>query len=434
MRTIFKFLLPFCFAFQIVAGGWVYGYQPPAEIFLNSKVSLKNREVRRIQAFLFTRVDLNLNKTASSTLSKSKASLYAQHNFAQYLHGQVQWDDDFSDTEKTMLQALYRQVNSVSAKVNGLTCIHTFSRDNIQSYIYAVEAPKDKRKTITQREAIHKIQKAADIGNPALDDITYFEMALRQPELVDPKIGVKKLNLSCGKNFVHFLLGMDLHDAGQFANDFQVTLPHVAKLDKFQLAVLLDERPYDATLSLAFASKLLEDSHTEFAKLVLKNSCRLEKFSTIYDEISIKNKAYRLEPSGAYRHPVDSFNCQQLHIEAANSQFVLNAFSEAVLNSLGDLPLGKSNVQHFFLSGDYSQLSDVELNDVFAELQKSLESDVSSELFDAIGNVLIAGDCPLMAYCFWHQALYMDPENEHLKNKIIAHAEGLDLIKFSKLL
>ena len=407
MRTIFKILLLCLFIGNISLGSWVYSAQLPKDIYLNAPIKLKNREVVKKQKYLFTRVDLKPQETSSSSLNKSKASLYAQRNFAMYLQGHVQWKDEFSANEKIMLQALYEQVTTVSAVLKGLTFIHSYFQNGVQSYIYALDAPTVKIRKVSQSEGVETIQKAASVNNSPLDDITYFEMAIRRPDLFSPKIGVKRLSTSCGQNFIFFLLGMDLPDSNTLTNDSKFTLSQLVNLNKFQIAVLLDERPYDTTLSMAFANKLLETNHEELAKLTLKNCFRLEKIGDVYDEMYKIVQKWQIEPSGSYRYPINSFSKQQLFFEATNSGLSLNSISQAVLSSLGDIPLKNDSLQQFIPTGDYSNLTSNQLFDIFQELQIKQENAVSSELFETIGNLLYAGDYTLMAYCFWHQALYM---------------------------
>ena len=224
MRTIFKILLLCLFIGNISLGSWVYSAQLPKEIYLNAPIKLKNWEVVKKQKYLFTKVNLKPQKTSSSSLNKSKASQYAQRNFAMYLQGHVQWKDEFSANEKNMLQALYEQVATVSAVLNGLTFIRSYYQNGVQSYIYAIDAPTEKIRKVNQNEGVETIQKAASVNNSLLDDITYFEMAIRRPDLFSPKIGVKRLRTSCGQNFIFFLLGMDLSDSQTLINDPKFTL------------------------------------------------------------------------------------------------------------------------------------------------------------------------------------------------------------------
>jgi len=436
VRKIFNiFFLSLCLLIgDLSAGSWAHGTQLPADIYLNARIKLKNREVKKQQQYLFTRVDLKPTRSSSASLNKSKASLYAQRNFAMYIQGQVRWGTKFSSSEKRMVQALYWQITSVSVVLKGLTLIHSFSRDGLRSYIYAVNAPMINARKVNQHEVVENIQRAATANNMPLDYITYFEMALRRPELFSPKIGVKRLGKSCGQNFIFFLLGMDFPDPKALTGISKVTLPQLADLDKYQIAVLIDERPYDTTLALALAHKLLQSNHEELAKLTIRNGCRLEKSGEAYDEIYKLVQKWKVEPSGSYRYPVNSFSHQQLLIELANSELTLNSLSEAVLNSLGDVPLKASDIQQFIPTGDYSKLTKVEFKEVFQELQAKQKIAVTKELFEATGELLYAGGYPLMAYCFWHQAFYMDPEDHPLRNKIIEHANGTDLVKYSKLL
>ncbi|MGD9363656.1 MAG: hypothetical protein PVH85_32630 [Desulfobacterales bacterium] len=436
MRKIFDiFFLCFClFIYDISAGSWAYSTQLPADIYLNSRIELTNREVIKKQQYLFTRVDLKPTKTSSASLNKSKASLYAQRNFAMYLQGQVRWNDNFSSNEKRMVQALYWQVTSVSSVLRGLTHIHSFFQNGVRSYIYSVEAPKLKTRKVSQRDVIEKIQKAAIANDIPLDYLTYLELALLRPELFSPQIGVKRLAKSCGQNFIFFLLGMDLPDPKALTGISKITLPQLASLDKYQIAVLIDERPYDSTLALAFAHKLLETNHEQLAKLTIRNGCRLEKSGLTYDEIYKLVKKWKVEPSGSYRYPVNSFGHQQLFIEAVNSELNLNSLSEAVLNSLGDVPLKTSKIQQFIPTGNYSNLTKEEFQEVFQKLQANQKIAITRELLEATGDLLYARGYSLMAYCFWHQALYSEPENKLLGKKILDQTIGNDFVKNSKLL
>lgn len=273
MRKIFDitFLCVCLFLGDIAAGSWVHCAQLPADIYQNAGLKLKNREVIKVQQYLFTRVNLKTKSKSFTSLDGSKASLYAQQNFAMYLHGQIHWTDDLSSTEKRMIEALYRQATSVSVVLKGLTLIHSFYHNGLQSYIYAVNAPMKIPRKINQREVIKKIQRAATANNIPLDHITYLELALRWPELFNPKIGIKRLGKSCGKNFVFFLLGMDLPNAKALTGISKVNFTQLAELDKYQIAVLIDERPYDTTLALAFTRMLLQSHHEELAKMTIRN-------------------------------------------------------------------------------------------------------------------------------------------------------------------
>jgi hypothetical protein len=412
----------------------VHSARLPADIYFNAGVELKNGDVIRAQQYLFTRVDLNRKSNPPTSLTESKASLYAQQNFAMYIHGQVRWKDNFSSTEKHMLQALYQQVSSVSAVIKGLTLIHSFSRNGLLSYIYAANAPKIFPRKLSQHEIIEKIQGAATANSLPLDYFTYFEMALRRPELFSPKIGVRQLRKSCGPNFIFFLLGMDLSKPEALTGISKVTFAQLTDPDKHQIAVLIDERPYDTTLALAFAQKLLENNHEELAKLTIRNTCRLEKSGDVYDKIYKIVQKMKVTPSGSYRYPVNSFSQQKVVIETVSSKLTLTSLSKAVFNSLGDVPMKPSKIQQFVPTGEYSKLTKQEFQESFQQLQAMQEKAITMELLDATGELLYAGGYPLMAYCFWHQALYMDPENDRLRNKILKQANGTDIVKYSKLL
>jgi len=79
----------------------------------------------------------------------------------------------------------------------------------------------------------------------------------------------------------------------------------------------------------------------------------LEKFGAAYDEMYKLAQKWQIELSGSYRYPGNSFGQQQLLIEIANSELNLNALSEAILNSLGDVPLKAADIQQFNPTGDY---------------------------------------------------------------------------------
>jgi hypothetical protein len=144
VRKIFNIsFLCFCFFLSSVsAGSWAYSNKLPADVFFKARIKLKNREVKKKQNYLFTRVDLKPKSRSSASLLESKASLYAQRNFAMHLFGQIKWKDNFRSTEKNMIQALYWQATSISGVLSGLTLIHSYSQNGLDSYIYAVNAPR----------------------------------------------------------------------------------------------------------------------------------------------------------------------------------------------------------------------------------------------------------------------------------------------------
>ena len=60
MRKIFNiaFLCICLFLGDISAGSWVHSTQLPADIYAEAGIKLKNREVIKVQQYLFTRVNL----------------------------------------------------------------------------------------------------------------------------------------------------------------------------------------------------------------------------------------------------------------------------------------------------------------------------------------------------------------------------------------
>jgi len=406
----------------------------PADIYFKSGFELKNRDVIKKQQFLFTRVNIKRKSNSSTSLDKSRASLYAQKIFALYINGQVQWKNNFLPAEKRMLQSIYNQVTSTSAILEGLTLIDSFPRNGLQSYIYAANAPQIMPRKLDQDAVIDKIQKMVNSKNSSLDYFTYFELALRHPELFSPKLGLKQLSKFCGQNFIFFLLGMDLADPKSLTGISKVSHKQLTALNKYQIAVLIDERAYDTNLALAFAQKLLEMEHEEIAKLTVRNGCRLEKSSEAFDKLYKLTLELEIEPSGSYRYPINSFSQQQIALEVLNFALDLSPLSEAILNSLGDVPLKSAKVQQFIPTIDYSKLSEKKFWQIFQELQSMQEKAITEELLEATGDLLHAGGYPLMAYCFWHQALYIDPKNETLRKKIIKQINGIDISNYSKLI
>lgn len=436
VRKIFNIsFLCFCFFLSDVStGSWAYSTKLPADVFFKARIKLKNREVKKEQNYLFTRVDLKPKSRSSASLLESKANLYAQRNFATYLFGQVKWKDNFTSTEQHMVQMLYWQVTSISGVLRGLTLTHSFSQNGLNSYIYAVNAPRRKFSKISQREAVDKIQTAVNSTNIPLDYFTYFEMALLKPNVFNPKIGVKRLGKIYGPNFIFFLLGMDLADPTDLTGIPKISRTQLIGLDKNEIAILLNERPYDAILALIFTKKLLETSHEELAKLVVKSGCRLEKSGDTYNQMIRLAKLLNVDPSGSYSYPVSRDRYQQLFLEAADAGVELNPLSEAILSSLGDVPLKSSNKQLFLPAIDFSRMNKENFLEEFHALQEKQKMAINKDLFEVTAELLNANSYPLMAYCFWHQALYLDPKNKHLRKKILDQANGIDFIRNSKLL
>ena len=405
----------------------------PADIYFKSGYELKNRDVIKEQQFLFTRVDIK-KKSQSSSLSESKASLYAQKNFALYINGQIRWKGNLLPAEKRILRALYNQLTSTSATLNGLTLIDSFSRKGLQSYIYAVNAPKIMPRKLDQDMVINRIEKIVNSENAPLDYLSYFEIAIRHPELFSRKMGINQLGKLYGQNFIFFLLSKDLVNPELLTGYSKIAYNDIIDLDKYQIAILLDAKPYTANIALAFAQKLLETEHNEIAKLVIRNGCRLEKSGKAFDEFYKMIQELGIEPSGTYRYPINTFSQQQIEFETLNSTLDLSFLSEAILNSLGDVPLKSSKIQQFIPTIDYSKLSDMEFRQFFQKLQSMQKKAVTEELLEATGDLLHAEGYLLMAYCFWHQALYIDPKNETLRKKIIKQTNGVDISNYSKLL
>lgn len=436
MRKIFNIsFLCFCFFLSSVsAGSWAYSNKLPADVFFKARIKLKNREVKKEQNYLFTRVDLKPKSRSSASLLESKASLYAQRNFAMHLFGQIKWKDNFRSTEQHMIQALYWQATSISGVLRGLTLIHSYSQNGLGSYIYAVNAPHRNFSKISQREAVDKIQTAVNSANIPLDYFTYFEMALLKPDMFNPKIGVKRLGKTYGPNFVFFLLGMDLANPTDLAGIPKIPRTRLIGLDKNEIAFLLNKRPYDAILALIFTKKLLETGHEELAKLVVKSGCRLEKSGDTYNQMVRLAKRLNVDTSGSYSYPVKSDRFQKLFLETADAGAELNPLSEAILSSLGDVPLRSSNKQLFFPTIDFSNMNKENFLEKFQDLQEKQKMAVNKDLFEITADLLNANSYPLMAYCFWHQALYLDPENKQLRKKILDQANGVDFVRNSKLL
>jgi len=143
VRKIFKisFLCALLFWAEIFTGSWAICTELPNQVYTNSRLGLKNREVKEEKNFLFTRVDLKNKSGSSAYLLESKASLYAQRNFTIYLSGKIAWKSDFLKKEQQFTKALFWQVASGSAVLKGLTLIQKFSQNGVVSFIYAVDLP-----------------------------------------------------------------------------------------------------------------------------------------------------------------------------------------------------------------------------------------------------------------------------------------------------
>jgi len=143
VRKIFKisFLCAFLFWSEIFTGSWALSAELPNQVYVNGRFVLKNREVKEEKDFLFTRVDLKPKAGSSAYLLESKASLYAQRNFATYLSSKIARKSDFSKKKQQFTKALLWQTASGSANLKGLTLIQKFSHNGVVSFIYAADVP-----------------------------------------------------------------------------------------------------------------------------------------------------------------------------------------------------------------------------------------------------------------------------------------------------
>ncbi len=194
MRKIFKifFLCAFLFWAEIFTGSRAICTELPNQVYADSRIVLENREVKEEKGFLFTRVDFKHKSGSSAYLLESKASLYAQRNFAIYISGKITWKDDFSKEEQQLTKALFWQVTSVSAVLKGLTLIHKSSHKGMFSFIYAVDLPHQGICEASQDQIVEKIQLKAKNRNKPFDYLTYLELGLRKPKIFNPKIAVNK--------------------------------------------------------------------------------------------------------------------------------------------------------------------------------------------------------------------------------------------------
>lgn len=140
MRKTFSILFLCCFLClcDLPTGSLGRCAELPAAVFFKARIKLKNGDVIKKQNYLFTKVNLKPSAGSSSSLAESKASLYAQRNFAKYLFGQINWNEKFTPTELHLIQALYGQVASFSGILRGLTLIQSSSQNGSHVYIYAV--------------------------------------------------------------------------------------------------------------------------------------------------------------------------------------------------------------------------------------------------------------------------------------------------------
>ena len=385
-------------------------------------------------AYLFTRVNLKPEPRSTHSVMVSKAGLFAQRNFLDHLFGQVDWESDFSSVEKQLLQSLYNQVASVSGVLNGLVRVHEFVEGDYKSFIYAVDFPKRKIKRVARREAIDKIQSAASYADAPLDFLTYFELALRKPKVLNPKLAVKRLSKTYGRNFIFCLLGMDLAQPVDFSEIPESAIAKLQRLDRTQLAILLNERPYNTALALSLASNLIDTGHAKLAQMALQSGCRLDKTGETYGQISSLAKKIDAQPSGSYRFVAEPSHLERLFGERLNAQLNLSPLSGAVLNSLGDLPLTSVKVQLFIPTTENLQLPAEEFSARFDDLQQIQTKGINSELMEATADLLAANGFPQMAFCFRHQALYLSPGNKQLRNKIEAQSAEIEFAQYSKLL
>ena len=436
MRKTFSQILIVILLVHLILAAGSSGHSAglPAEVYAEANIHLKTDDVKKIGPYLFTRVSLNPERGLTRSAVESMAGLDAKGNFIDHLFGRVKWGGDYNAPEKRMMQSLYRQVSSVSGVLNGFVRVGSFVDNGVQSVVYAVDFPKRRIKKINRNEAIAKIQAAAATTGATFDDFTYFEMALRKPEVLSPKLAVKRLSQKYGRNFIFCLLGMDLSQPVDFSEIPHTSILKLQHLGIDQFAILLNEKPYNTALALLFASKLMSTGHYQMAQMALQSACRLDKTGESYAEVIRLADKLKTRPSKSYRFVTDESPFEALFGEQLNAQVNLSPLSKAVLGSLGDVPLKPINKQLFIPTGDYSQMSVDQFSKVFDDLQKIQSKGINPELMETTADLLATNGFPHMAFCFRHQALYMKPDDKTLKEKLIKQSSGVAFAGYSKLL
>ena len=434
-KTFSQILIVFLFVHLLIAAG-----SPgqcaglPADIYAEANFYLKHNEVIKSGPYLFTRVSLNPERGLTRSAVESMARLHAKGNFVDHLFGRVRWGKDYNASEKLMMQSLFGQVSSVSGVLNGFVRVDSYVADGRQSFIYAVDFPKHKIRKTSRDEAIAEIQSVAGTPGTPLDDFTYFEMALRKPDVLNPKLAVKRLSETYGRNFIFCLLGMDLNQPVDFSEIPETAISRLQHLEKGQFAILLNERPYNSTLALLFASNLMRTGHDQVAQMALLSGCRLDKTGESYGQMMQMAKKLKIQPPGSYHFIGNESHLEALFGEQLNARLSLTPWSKAILDSLGDLPLKPVKIQLFIPTTEYSQMPPEEFSAVFDELQKLQTKGINPELMKATADLLATNGYPHMAFCFRHQALYMNPKDKALKDKLLEQSSGIAFARYSKLL
>ena len=436
VQRIFKPLLA-AWVILLLMPSWVLeasqNHEVPAEVFSSSKLTLKNREVIREKNFLFTRVDIKPMPGVSGSMLETQASLFALRNFAGHISGTVVWDQLKSEPERAIALALFQRVDQNRVTVTGLTPIKKTANSNTVTFIYAAHAPTDDLTRIHERDIVDSIHEALRLYPDRIDFLSYLELALRNTKLFDAKPAVKGLANSFGDNFPLFLLGLDVPSPESLIGQEIMTSSAIAAADRNEIALLIGRMPYHPVLSVRLTESLLADSHEEVAKLAIAGSCRLSKTGPAYERAVNISRQLKIDLSGSYIHPVAAMLPKRVADELVQADIALPPCLEAVLLSLGDLPLKAEKRRSATPVGDsIAEWASGRLSYGLDRLQLDANSCRSPEHLDAVGDLFMKNGFPHIAFCFFNQAASFDPENGELRDKVRSAAGSLGIAQHSK--
>ena len=311
----------------------------PTEVFSNSRLTLKNGEVKEAQGYLFTRVDLKPAPSESKSTLEAQASLFALKNFAVYSSGALVWDQLRSESERAIALSLYQRATRKQTTVKGLTPIQKTAHSNMLAFIYAANAPANEEDRIHEREIVDGIREALRRTPERIDFLSYLELSLRNSELFDPKPVVKGLAHRFGEDFPLFLLGLDVANPESLIGQEITDSIDASLTDRYEIALLLGKMPYQPALSVRLSELLLSESHEETAKLAVAGSVRLSKSGPAYERAINLSRHLNADLTGAYVHPVPAILPKRVADESTKAGIALPSCYRAIHESLGDLPL-----------------------------------------------------------------------------------------------
>ena len=205
VKTTFRALL-------LVSGCLIYTALSSTLFAALDYPALDNGEVLLFEQRLYTKVVFQKEAFTKNRNQKSIAKLNGLSNFLEYPLTQLNWSDEFTHSDRTLLIKNYFRITKNTSTIKGFRSEKQWASNKHYNYIYSIPIEQIDTVTVDSSEVVSEVRDALLNGSEKLDRLAILDISYRHPQLFDRSslqlFLNKEFNHRYGTNLLMVLLGI----------------------------------------------------------------------------------------------------------------------------------------------------------------------------------------------------------------------------------